>query len=77
MVMRRQITGKEEGTSSMSSGKIGGSMRMSSAKDAGVTFKLKKAERRKLAKARRDFHALSRVQTLRGERDMSPRLVKR
>ena len=71
-----QITGKEEGVSEMSGGKIGGSMKARSAKDAGVTFRLSKKERKRIAKARREFRALAAVQTLRGERDMRPRLVK-
>lgn len=68
-----QITGKEEG---VGTGRIGGSMRLSSAKDAGVTFRLSKKERRRLAEARRENAKLKSVQTLRGERDMTPRLVK-
>lgn len=74
MVTERQITGKEEG---VGTGRIGASTNLRTAKDAGVTFRLKKAERKKLAKAQRDFVALKHVQTLRGERDMTPRLVKR
>jgi hypothetical protein len=73
-VLRRQITGKEEG---VGTGRIGGSMRMSSAADAGVSFRVSRKERRRLAKARREFQKLTQVQTLRGERDMTPRLVKR
>ena len=61
----------------MGSGKIGGSTRMVTAKDAGVSFRVSKKERRRLAEARREHRKLAAVQTLRGERDMSPRLVKR
>ena len=61
----------------MSSGKIGGSTRMVTAKDAGVSFRISKKERRRLAAARRECHKLSKVQTLRGERDMTPRLIKK
>ena len=74
VVLRRQITGKEEG---VGTGRIGGSMQLMSAKDAGVTFRLNKKERRRLAEARREHRKLASVQTLRGERDMTPRLVKR
>lgn len=74
MVLQRQITGKEE---RVCTGRIGGQTSIRTAKDAGVSFRLKKGERRKLAKARREFRALALVQTLRGERDMTPRLVKR
>ena len=61
----------------MGTGRIGGSTQLMNAKDAGVSFRISKKERRRLAAARREFHKLSKVQTLRGERDMSPRLVKR
>ncbi len=61
----------------MSTGRIGGQTSIRTAKDAGVCFRLKKAERKKLAKARRDFLALRQVMTLRGEISTSPRLVKR
>jgi hypothetical protein len=60
----------------MGSGKIGGPTNLRTAKDAGVSFRLSKRERRRLAAARREHRALKKVVTLRGERDMTPRLVK-
>jgi hypothetical protein len=77
VVLQGQITGKEEGVSEVSTGKIGAQTSIRTARDAGVSFKLHPKERKRLAKARRDFKKLASVQTLRGERDMSPRLVKR
>jgi hypothetical protein len=61
----------------VSTGRVGGQTSFRTAKDAGVTFKLNKKERRRLAQARRVFEALRNVKTLTGERDMTPRLVKR
>lgn len=52
-------------------------MNLRSAKDAGVSFKVTPKERRRLAAARKAHRALKNVTTLRGERDMTPRLVKR
>ena len=74
VVLRRQITGKEAG---VGTGRIGGSTQLMNAKDAGVSFRLSKKERRRLADAKRENAKLKSVQTLRGERDMTPRLVKR
>jgi hypothetical protein len=71
-----QITGKEVGVSQMGSGKVGGSTQLMNAKDAGVSFRLSKRERKRLAEARRLHRALKSVATLRGERDMTPRLVR-
>lgn len=61
----------------MGTGRVGGHTSLRTAVEAGVCFRLKKAERKQLAKARREFLALRQVITLRGGRDMSPRLVKR
>lgn len=61
----------------MGTGRIGGQTSIRTAKDAGVTFRLKKAERKRLAKARREFLALRQVKTLRGDVSMTPRLVKK
>lgn len=60
----------------MGTGRVGGHTALRSAVDAGVCFRLKKAERKRLAAARRENAKLLAVQTLRGERDMRPRLVK-
>lgn len=60
----------------MGTGRLGGSTNLRSAKDAGVTFRISKRERRRLAQARRENAKLKSVMTLRGERDMTPRLVK-
>lgn len=49
---------------------------MVNAEGAGCSFRLSKKERRRLAAARKEFKALAKVNTLRGERDMRPRLVK-
>jgi hypothetical protein len=57
-------------------GRIGGQTSMRTAKDAGVSFRISKKERRRLAEARREHRKLAAVQTLRGERDMTPRLVR-
>lgn len=61
----------------MGTGRIGGQTSIRTAKDAGVTFRLKKSERKRLAKARRDYFALTQVKTLRGEVNTTPRLVKK
>lgn len=60
----------------MGTGRIGGSTSLRTAKDAGVTFRVSVKERRRLAAARRERKKLEAVATLRGERDMTPRLVK-
>jgi hypothetical protein len=61
----------------MGTGRIGGSTQMVTAKDAGVSFRLSKKERKRLADAKRAHQALLAVRTLRGEIDRMPRLVKR
>ena len=61
----------------MGTGRVGGQTSIRTAKEAGVCFRLKKTERKRLAAARREFLALRQVNTLRGEISLSPRLVKR
>lgn len=60
----------------MGSGRIGGQTSFRTAKDAGVTFRVNKRDRKRLAEAKRALDALRTIQTLRGARDMRPRLVK-
>jgi hypothetical protein len=60
----------------VSTGRIGAQTSIRTARDAGVSFRISKKERKRLAEARRAHQKLSAVQTLRGERDMRPRLVK-
>ena len=62
--------------SRMGSGRIGAPTSLRTAKGAGVTFRLRKNERKRWAALRRAAAALTRVTTLRGARDMRPRLVK-
>jgi hypothetical protein len=57
-------------------GRIGAQTSIRTAKDAGVSFRLSKKERRRLADARRENAKLKKIATLRGDRDMRPRLVK-
>lgn len=60
----------------MGTGRIGGQTSLRTAIDAGVSFRVKKRDRQWLAEQRRDRKKLEAVQTLRGYRDMTPRLVK-
>jgi hypothetical protein len=60
----------------MGTGRVGAQTSFRTAKDAGVSFRLNKRERRRLAEAKRENAKLKSVVTLRGERDMTPRLVK-
>lgn len=60
----------------MGSGRVGAQTSIRTAKDAGVSFRVGKKERKRLAQAKREHAALRQVTVLRGVRDMRPRLVK-